>query len=733
MIRKIIFITLIVLAVIILLGLIMLPGLARRYTVNHSKQLLGRQIALDKLKINYFTGTVKLFNFKMFEADDATVFVSFDTLIIDAEPYRMFRNDMVLEQFYLKGLNAKIIQADSTFNFDDLIAFYAAKEDSVAADTATSEPIHFHLSNIELKGAEFTYEDKTINKTTTLRDLSFFIPYVGWNQEQKSEAGLRFAFKNEGYFQSSIHVDPIGGDFEADIMIHHLYLNTFQDYLTSTINISSLEGMLNSNLAIKGNINTPDRSVLSGSVEVIGFMMKDLQNKDFLGAKNLNCRLQSIDYFNASYVIDSVTLTEPYVFFELDTVTNNFFEIFNLTSSGDDTLRAAEITADTLVADSAAELYYAINHFIIRQGVVDYTDNLTGEPFDYHLSSISLNTDSILSNSEWVDIYSDMLLNNRGKLVAQVGFDPANPLDIILDYTITDFQLSDLNIYSRFYMGFPILYGDMYYKSHTEIISNQLTSENKLIIQNAELGEKTGGLYDLPVKFALFLLKDRHGIINLDIPVRGDLNDPSVSIGKIIWTTFKNLIVKVATAPFDFLAGLISVDPKDIKSIEYGYLDTALTEAHRKQLDLLLELEQKKDGLKIELVYFNDIETEKRQITVDEAGKQFLAGTGKNYRTDEKDFIAFLEERTQSDSVDIVDASKKLVSVTTVDSLATLFAQTRKSSIEKYLHQANDSTMIQFQIPDPQSPKNVGSLPQFELKYSMSVESLEKKKEKEKE
>ena len=175
--------------------------------------------------------------------------------------------------------------------------------------------------------------------------------------------------------------------------------------------------------------------------------------------------------------------------------------------------------------------------------------------------------------------------------------DPANPSDIILDYTIKDFQLSDLNIYSKYYMGFPIVYGDMYYKSHTEIINNQLKSENKLIIQNAELGEKTGGLYDFPMKFALFLLKDKNGIINLDIPVRGDLNDPTVSIGKIVWNTFKNLIVKIATAPVDFLAGLISVDPKDIKSIEYNYLDTAFTSARQKQLDKLLELEKKKDGL----------------------------------------------------------------------------------------------------------------------------------------
>ena len=160
----------------------------------------------------------------------------------------------------------------------------------------------------------------------------------------------------------------------------------------------------------------------------------------------------------------------------------------------------------------------------------------------------------------------------------------------------------------------------------------RLTSENKLIIQNAELGDKNGGLYDLPMKFALFLLKDKNGIINLDIPVRGDLNDPSVSIGKIVWNTFKNLIVKVATAPVDFLAGLISVDPKDIKSIEYSYLDTAFTSQKQSQLDKLLELEQKKEGLKIELVYFNDIEAEKNQIAVNEAGKIFTSNTGKNYQ-----------------------------------------------------------------------------------------------------
>ncbi len=661
-------------------------------------------------------------DFKMFESDDKEVFVSFDTMLIDAEPYRFLWKDLVIEQFYLKGLKVKVIQNDSIFNFDDLVTFFTTPEDTVPKDTTVSEPLQFQLSNIELKGAEFIYDNRTINNTTKLNDLSFYIPFIGWDQKEKSEAGLRFAFKNEGYFESSINIDPVGGDFEAKITVYHLYLDAFQNYVAKSANVNSVQGMLNSNFAINGNMNEPDKSIVSGSMEVLDFLMNDKQDKKFLGAKKLECKLKSIDYFNSSYIVDSIVFSEPYVYFRMDSVTNNFFEIFNI-STEEDSLQQAEVKVESQPSDS---LFYAINHLIITKGIVDYADNLTGEIFDYHLSNIEMKVDDILSSSDWIKINSKMLLNKRGTLVAEVGFNPLNPMDINVDYTIKDFQLSDLNIYSKYYMGFPVVYGDMYYKSHTEIIKNQITSENKLIIQNVELGGKTRGLYDLPMKFALFLLKDKNGIINLDIPVRGDLNDPSVSIGKIVWNTFKNLIVKVASAPVDFLAGLISVDPKDIKSIEYSYLDTAFTSQRQTQLDKLLELEQKKEGLEIELVYFNDIEAEKNQIAVNEAGKIFMLNTGKNHLTNEKEFIEFLRVKTMSDSLGIVEASHKLVPAAVVDSISFLCEYTRKNTLEKYLHTKNDSTQIRFIEYDPKSPNNLGSIPQFETKYSLSDEKLGK-------
>lgn len=686
--------------------------------------MVGRQIDLERLKVNYFTGTVRMINFKMFEANDEDIFISFDTLLVKLKPFRLFTDEFVMQHFYLSGLKTKVVQRDSTFNFDDLIAFHQIAEDSVTSvDTTLSEPFKYQLSNIEFKHARLEFENQNIGDTMILKDLSFFIPYIGWNQEEKSKAGIKFYFENEGYFESSVNINPNSGDFSANIIINKLDISPFYEYSQEYTNLGSLQGYLNTDLIISGNTDIPENAVVSGSVDLYDLKTTDERQKPFFAAAHIHSRLKNINYIGEYYAFDTLVLYDPYFYVEFYDTTINVIEATDYYAY----FPIEEDSVETALTDtSGSVLYYGLDHLKIVNGLMDVVDNTTSETFEYNLSAIELIADSIYSSSDWVNLYSTMLLNNRGKLVAEVGFWPEDPMDLSLDYVITDFLLSDLNIYSRHYMGVPIIYGDMYYKSSTKILKKQLTSDNKLIIQNAEVGDKRGGLYNLPLKFALFLLKDRHGVIDLDIPVRGDLNDPRVSIGKIVWNTLKNLIIKVAAAPFDFLSRLISVDPKDIKAIEYGYMDTAFTPARQHQIDLLLELEQKKKDLEIELVYFNDLEKEKKQIVVDEAGKIFVEQSGKDYRNDEKEFIEFLKSKTGQDSIDILDASRKLIPEETVDSIAQMLAQTRRTSIEKYLQKAGDSTEIKIFIPDPRSPKNAGSEPHFEVKYAMKgVEGAE--------
>lgn len=713
---KTILIVFVLLAVIIIVAL---PPVTKYLIEKNDMEWIGRKVEMDKLKINLFTGTLKVNGFKMYESDQKTIFSSFDTLIINTKPYRLFADEFNVQSFYLKNFTTTIILRDSSFNFDDLIDFYQADSDSMEApeaDTLNQEILKYELSNLELADANIIFDNQQIGKETNIDSLDLIVPFIGWNQQDQSEAGLKFSFKNGGYFQSTIHAHPTSGEFDANVIINRLYLDAFYEYAKSIGNINSLTGTMDIDLMLDGNLNDYENIAVSSLVQLHQFEMTDTANQRFIAADYARCQLAEINYFDKRYVIDSLFLNQPYTYFELRDTSNNYFEIFNVASA--DTL--AETTeADTNAIDTVPELYYAIHNLEIENGILDYRDNLTGEPFDYHLSQMKLSADSISSTADWVEFKSTMLLNERGTLVAQLGIDPNNPYELFLDFSVEKFLLPDLNIYTNFYMGHTILEGDMFYYSTTRITNGDIESENKLLVKNPSLNSSRKGLYNLPLKFALFLLKDKNGDVNLDVPVRGDLNDPSINVGKIVWNTFKNLIIKIAASPGKLLASVVGGDPKDLEAIEFAYADTALTPQHIKQLDLLLDLETKKEELAIELAYRVDETLQKEAIAELEAERMFTAQTKKDVAANRKKFETFLMEQTQSDSLDFKKACMQLVGESEVNALVEQFNANRIKAVTSYLTLHSDSSQIKVKPYDSTLPENVGSYPLFKVNFSM--------------
>ncbi len=685
--KKVILYSALSLFILVLLGLILLPGIVKRYAISHSAELIGRSIELNTLKVNYLGGKIRITDFVMYEENQKDAFISFDTLMVDLKPLRLIKNEFIMQQFYLSGLNTFVIQEDTIFNFSDLITYHSRKPgeaDKEVKDTANNEAFKYELSEIIIRKSHFSFENRNIGDTLQIQDLSFFIPYLGWNQEDRSDARIRFLLQKDGYIEAAIQIHPVQGDFDLSLVINSLNLAGIRNYAKELAEIGSLKGVFNTRLDIAGNYNMPEQSVVSGMVEIRDLYLEDRNKKQFLGAESIRTRIGELDPHNSSFQIDSLTISKPYIYFELKDSTNNFFEILGYAPASADSVESPDTDKESISTDSLGQIYYAVQTFIVEEGRVDFTDLTSDQDFNYALSDVEVNSEGIESTADWVSIYASMLLNNRGRLVAETSFNPLNTKELVLDYTITDFQLSDLHIYSTHFVGFPIVYGEMYYKGHTEIKNYELISDNKLILDQVTLGEKRGGLLDLPLKFALFILKDRNGVIDLDIPVRGDTKDPQVRVGTIVWNTLKNLIIKTAMAPFDFLAGMVGVDPKDIESIEYAYLDTTLTDGRQKQLDMLLELEQIKEGLEIELLYFNDLDLEKKQIALE------LSGASPT-DTLKEDLLGTM--------------------VGKIDSTADLFTSVRLAQIEGYLFTKNDSTKIQVFRSNIQAPQNIGSNP----------------------
>ncbi|MGB5244580.1 MAG: DUF748 domain-containing protein [Lutimonas sp.] len=668
-------------AVILLLGWFLVPLLVKNYAINNSKELLGRQIDMERLRFNYFTGNMHMTGFKMFEPDEQTVFVSFDTLNLNIEPYQFIFNKKVVEELYLQGLFVNIVQQDSTFNFDDLVAFHKAEDESEAEDPEEEEAFKYILSNLELKDAQFVYEDRNLPDTTRIEDFSFFIPQISWDQEEKSNADIRFNFKEEGYLESSLNINPVDGEYDAQINIYRLGLSPFIKRIQEYAEVTSVEGYLDTGLVISGNVNEVEKSVVTGTAKVYELSMTDSNSKEFLSSETVTCTLKEIDYHNSSYHIDSLSILSPYLFFELDSTSNNLFRIFKVEE---------EDSTETSPSASEDKLFYAINHLSLQKGVVDYTDNLTGQPFNYHLSEIQIETDSIFSDAEWVEINSQMLLNDRGTLVARAGYDPVDYLAGQLDISVEKFLLPDLNIYTNHYTGHALLNGDMYYYSNSKLTDGNLESENQLILKQPTLRDGEGGLYRLPLKLALWLLSDSNGDVTLNVPVRGDLNDPEIDVWKLIWVTLKKKVTDTADNPVQSLAPLVDADPNDLRAIEFEYTDSLPSEHNRQQMDWLLKLEKKKAGLSIDLEYFVD----------DELQRQALAEISEK----------------KSDTTETTESSEQSAS----EELSRLYSEARFRNIRKYLDSLSSDTRIHLKDRDSIAPQNTGALPNFKIKFALS-------------
>jgi hypothetical protein len=695
--------------------LLLLPGLVKNYAVKNSRELLGRQISMDKLRVNYFTGTVKVYDFNLYEANGQDVFVAFDTLVLNTAPYKYFSGVKALDRFYLEGLEVRVAKKDSTFNFDDLVAFHSA-EDSSATKSGEEEAFKYLLENLELKNAAFRYYDADLDHTTDIENFSLFIPVIAWDQEHDSNADIAFRLGESAAVKASSNVNPATGDFSSTVEIDNLQLSAFYKYALEYATINSLEGTVNAVIELTGNVNRPVETLVSGEVEALKPLMTDLNGVGFLSAEKILCTLGEINYNKSSYTIDALVIEQPYVKFELDSVSNNLFRIFKYdTEAGD------SIAAETEAEDS---LYYALNRVQVRQGRMDYTDNLTGQPFNYALSEIEIDTDSIFSDSEWVDIQSTMVLNKRGNLKAEIGYNPADPDFATLDIAIEDFLLSDLNLYSGYYTGHSILTGDMFYFSETKITDGQLESENNLLIKDVAVENIKGGLFSIPLKIAVWLLRDKNGNIELDIPVRGNLDDPTVDAWALVGTTLKKKLFDATDNPVKPLARFIGADPKDLESLAFQYPDTIPNAEQARQLDLLLELERQKEGVEIVMNLVGQ-DSLVSLMAENRAGELFKQKTKADYTTDREAFEKFVYEQVGSDSLGLSGSIRSLTAAQNVDSLANTYMDALIRNLSGYLKGKQSTTTIVVQKAKVSNPDNADAAPQFKMNYSLKGEEPE--------
>jgi len=182
-----------------------------------------------------------------------------------------------------------------------------------------------------------------------------------------------------------------------------------------------------------------------------------------------------------------------------------------------------------------------------------------------------------------VDGYAPVILKGTAAPLSQP---PA--LDLTLTFDGVDLSL--LTPYSGTYAGYAIERGLLNLKLVYSLEDNRIKGDNDLVIDQLKLGEKVESdkALDLPLKLALALLTDMNGVIDLAVPVSGDVDNPEFELGKAIGRAFVNLITKAVTAPFTLLANLVGSE-QDLQQVTFSSGSDELSDSSRTKLDKLAE------------------------------------------------------------------------------------------------------------------------------------------------
>ena len=126
-------------------------------------------------------------------------------------------------------------------------------------------------------------------------------------------------------------------------------------------------------------------------------------------------------------------------------------------------------------------------------------------------------------------------------------------MDIAAD--AREIELNPMSPYSIKYVGYGIERGELSFKVKYKVENRKLDAQNQIILNQLTFGEKVESptATKLPVLLAVALLKDRNGVIDVNLPISGSLDSPEFSVGGIILRIIINIITRAVTSPFTLL------------------------------------------------------------------------------------------------------------------------------------------------------------------------------------
>ncbi|MGP1715899.1 MAG: DUF748 domain-containing protein [Methylophilus sp.] len=543
----------------------------------------------------------------------------------------------------LTGLKTSLIrQADQQMNWQALLAPATLKNTAEVQPVNTSTPSSapakksawaFGLKRFALQHADIHIEDQTTSTPVILDVTDGKIEVADLSQQMARALPLKVAFKLKqgGQFSAQGKLSPAPFKTDLQLSLVDLSLNPFAPYIQQVALLKLQDG----SASVQGKLQqtASGTTTFDGGFSVNHWsLLEESSQQPFLRWGKLQGDGLALSLAPNRLQISTLTLNNPQTKFIIypDRSLNISKVMRNPAPASDEpsaanpaiakppgTPPSTKTAADSNDKNKSADFPVVIDTVRINGAELEFADLSLPQPFGTHIHSLGGVINGVSTNpAATAQVELDGKVDDYGSARIYGALQPFKATDFTdIKLAFSNLEMNHLTPYSGKFAGRKIESGKLSVNLEYKIKQRQLAGENKFVIKKLTLGEKVDSkdAPNLPLDLAIAILEDSDGVIDLDLPISGSLDDPKFSYGSILWKAFTNVLTKIVTSPFSALGKLFGSSEK-LEAIVFEPGKSIVSPPELEKLHAVSTALAKRQQLKLGIIPGYDSATDTRAI-----------------------------------------------------------------------------------------------------------------------
>jgi len=472
------------------------------------------------------------------------------------------------------------------------------------------------IRQMKLTDGSFSFRDESLRHpaTVSLHELTMTADGLSTRKGEKFNYSAQAKWGKNGALalDGTAALSPLKAD--GKLKVNHLALRPFDSYLADFSDLLFASGTASADVSYAFSNKDKPRFSISGNSSLNAIQLKDSNGHGELAAIKA-FQVSGVKFSNEPYrlKIGEIHLNSPKASVNFDE--NGYSNIHRALrippaqqapQKETDNKAPAEATVTHSAPPEEKPFFdsLTINRVTMKDGKLIYRDASVKPIYFTKFTDIRLGL---------IDIRQEKNVRPKLDFHAKIGPTPISvtgainplitPMYSNLLIAVNGMELVPLSPYTIEYLAYPIEKGRLYadVKFHTE--DWVLKADNKFYVEQLVLGakDKRPDAPNVPVAFGLALLQDSNGNMQLNLPIRGRLDDPNFHIGGIVFKAIAGLFVKALASPFSLIGSIFGGGSEDMDFVLFSPGRHTLDAAGLRKLETTIKALKERDRLKLEV------------------------------------------------------------------------------------------------------------------------------------